>query len=88
MDGGMPNTWVLECSGRVLGAKTGKAVDNLLRLHKKKCDICRNIQYLCVDEGRITIKHQYKKEERLRIVQTSEYRTKKLNELIDALETV
>ena len=46
----MPAEWVLECSGRVLGAKTGKAVDNLLRLHRKKCAICRNIQYLCLDD--------------------------------------
>jgi len=46
----MPNEWVLECSGRVLGAKTGKAVDNLLRLHRKKCAICRNVEYLCLNE--------------------------------------
>lgn len=56
MDGRMMNEWVLECSGRVLGAKSGKAVDNLLRLHKKKCAICRKVEYLCLDDGARTIK--------------------------------
>jgi len=51
MDGRMLNEWVLSCSGRVIGAKTPSAVDNLLRLHKKKCAICRNLEYLCIDEG-------------------------------------
>jgi hypothetical protein len=88
MDGTMLNTWTLECSGRVIGAKSGKAVDNLLRLHKKKCDICRKVEYLCVDEGVVHVKHHDKKSERLRIEQTSDHHNKKLYEMINALNEV
>jgi len=44
-------TWTLQCSGRVLGSKSSAGVDTLLRLHKKKCKICYNIHYTCVDES-------------------------------------
>jgi hypothetical protein len=43
-------TWVLRCSGRVIGSKSSEGADNLLRLHKKKCEMCYNTDYLCVDE--------------------------------------
>ena len=88
MNGEMPTVWTLVCSGRVLGAKTGKAVDNLLRLHKKKCDICRGIQYLCVDEGVVQVKHLHKKGDFLRIEKTTDHHTKRLGELINAMEEI
>ncbi len=43
-------TWTLACSGRVIGSKSSAGADYLLRLHKKKCKKCYDIQYTCVDE--------------------------------------
>ena len=43
-------TWTLVCSGRVIGSKSSAGADNLLRLHKKKCKMCYDTQYTCVDE--------------------------------------
>jgi len=60
-------TWTLVCSGRVLGSKSSAGADNLLRLHKKKCKMCYDTKYVCVDESNITHYHkganQFKQEQ-------------------------
>lgn len=43
-------TWTLVCSGRIIGSKSSEGADNLLRLHKKKCKMCYDTNYTCVDE--------------------------------------
>ena len=87
MDGRMPNEWTLVCSGRVIGARTPSAVDNLLRLHKKKCDICRKATYLCVDDGVVPVR--VKSENQL-IQKERDYtaRQNQLEEFIKKMESV
>ena len=46
-----PHQWTLVCNERVIGSKTKAGVNNLLRLHKKKCKICYDYNYVCVDES-------------------------------------
>jgi hypothetical protein len=87
MDGRMPNEWVLVCSGRVLGAKSPSAVDTLLRIHKKKCDICRKATYLCIDEG--VAPKRFKSVDKLKQnIKDYDERNCQLQNLIEKMESV